>query len=338
MRVCVPSLVSRGPDNKPPAPRPLKIHITVSQRANDQRLYEQYHVNAWRKTEDKQSQLRHPMALRTFIPTHQLVRTGHNVRAASSTQSLHPKSSLRTTRAILEYADPDAIEVLRARDDRQPSAFQLEPSAVNLLLGRSKSIVTTERVSYSLLKSPKGGERGSTTRNRRHARDTKTGSHSDDAIVVGFIDETVRPEQLDDMTKWPSNMPEERSKSFVLPTNNSSPSRRLSSPLAGIRSSLSNKERSFIPMTSPRNYNHHYNQRQHNDPSISSSTSSSSSSTIHITMLPPPPPITTTVIAETVLSSPSRVRPSIPRPLMNFNVQSLIEMHDYIILYSLNHQ
>ncbi|XP_034952537.1 uncharacterized protein [Chelonus insularis] len=271
---------------------------------NEQWLYEQNMLMLGEKAEDRQSHHRHPMALRTFIPTHQLVRTNYNVQTTSSTQSLHPKSSLRTTRAVLEHVDPDAIEVFGAltREDRQPSA-----ASVNLLLGRLKSNISSERVFNSLLKSPKA-ERSTTTRNRRHARDSKTASReirNDDAIVVGFIDETIQPEPTD-LIQWHPNMLEERSKSFILPNNSSPTSRR--SPLTGNRPSPSNKERSFLLMTSPRNHhrNHHHNQRQHHDPSISSSTSSSSSSTIHITMLPPPPPITTTVTAETALTSPSR--------------------------------
>lgn len=301
------------------------------------------------KAEEKQSQLQHPMALRTFIPTHQLVRTSSNVQSTKSssssssslptttittmttttTQSLHPKSSLRTTRAVLEYIDPEIIETVdaTARENRQASL-------INLHLGRSiKSIIASnaERMSYSLVKSPKS-ERGTSTKSRqRHSRENKSNreTHSDDAIVIGFIDETVKPKVSDDNQRQPL-MLEERSKSFVMP-NSISPNRRLS-PLIGNRSSSTNKERTFLPMTSPRNHHRNHHHRQHHDPSISSSTSSSSSSTIHITMLPPPPPpppitnnttTTTTVIAETTLTSPltSRVRPSnfpIRRTFTNF--------------------
>ncbi|KAK0085477.1 hypothetical protein PV325_005065 [Microctonus aethiopoides] len=285
-----------------------------------------------KEAEEKQSQLQHPMALRTFIPTHQLVRTSNNIQSTTSsssssptttittmttttTQSLHPKSSLRTTRAVLEYIDPEIIETVdaTARENRQTSL-------INLHLGRSiKSIIASnaQRMSYSLIKSPKS-ERGTSTKNRqRHSRENKSNreTHSDDAIVIGFIDETIKPKVSDDNQRQPL-MLEERSKSFVMP-NSISPNRRLS-PLIGNRSSSTNKERTFLPMTSPRNHHRNHHHRQHHDPSISSSTSSSSSSTIHITMLPPPPPpppitnnttTTTTVIAETTLTSPLTSRP-----------------------------
>lgn len=239
------------------------------------------------------------MALRTFIPTHQLVRSIHPSIRPPSSHSQHPKSSLRTTRAVLEYNDPDAIEVLGSKTtDKHAVSYKVDPASVNLLLGRTLSSLTAERLSNSLSKSPKY-ERNTATRNRRNTRyrTNRDSYHSDDSIVVSFIDETIKPnDHSSDHEQWHHGT-EERSKSFVLP----SLSRR--SPLIGNRNDCPIRERTCLTM-SPRN---HRNHQQHHDPSISSSTSSSSSSTIHITMIPPAPPITN-VIAETALTSPSRVR------------------------------
>ncbi|XP_044575739.1 uncharacterized protein LOC123259349 isoform X3 [Cotesia glomerata] len=273
------------------------------------------------RAEEKKSQIRHPMALRTFIPTHQLlVRSNHNSRPSttvassksSTTQSLHPKSSLRTTKAILEHTGHDSDTNSPSIDsDCQPSvAYRAEPPSVSLLLGqsRSKSMISGERMPYSLLKSPKG-----CSARKRHSKHVGGGNNeTEDAMLIGFIDETVKPEEDQ---RHSSSSIEEKLKSLA----SSSPTRR--SPLlinrSSSSSSCSNKQSLFsVPATSPRNHRNHanvinnnsigINQRQHHDPSISSSTSSSSSSTIHITMLPPPPPPTNNSVAETALTSPSR--------------------------------
>ncbi|XP_044011704.1 uncharacterized protein LOC122854795 isoform X3 [Aphidius gifuensis] len=279
-------------------PGRIELYETGRSSATDQEVKE---------AEEKQSQLIHPMALRTFIPTHQLIKKNHD-----NIQSNTSRNSLRGKRAVLEYHDFDAIEKINTPTIDYPSvAFKVEPPSVNIIVGNKN--ITNDNMSYSIIKSPKNGRTTSLKNNKKQCKLTNRYSQSNDEIVVGFIDETIH--QIDEKSdSWSPVIIDDIKTNYILSKNYN----KNYSPLIGSCLSITNRDKSFL---STKNFRkHHYNQRFNHDPSISSSNSSSSSSTIHITMLPTPPPpppsvptttttttgTTTTTTAETILSSPSR--------------------------------
>lgn len=272
------------------------------------------------------------MALRTFIPTHQLIKKNHD-----NVQSNISRNSLRGKRAVLEYHDFDAIEKINTPTIDYPSvAFKVEPPSVNIIVGKKNT--TNDHMSYSIIKSPKNGRTTSLKNNKKQCKLTNRYSQSNDEIVVGFIDETIH--QTDEKyDSWSPVVIDDIKSNFISSKNYN----KNYSPLIGSCLSTTNRDKNSLSIKNFRK--HHYNQRLNHDPtSISSSNSSSSSSTIHITMLPTPPPppsssvpstittttaTTTTTTAETILSSPSRVRPSNTPRYKNINLFFIFLMNSF---------
>ncbi|CAG5106090.1 Protein of unknown function [Cotesia congregata] len=236
-----------------------------------------------------------PRAYADKSATLDIRRRQRNKENDSSISTMPRKSALVKTTAEVYRNQPGRIE-----------NYQPGQSTPAVGVGEKETKEWWDEVMDIFDRSPKGSS--VRKRHSKHAGNNET----EDAMLIGFIDETVKPEEDQ---RHSSSSIEEKLKSLA----SSSPTRR--SPLlinrSSSSSSCSNKQSLFsVPATSPRNHRNHanvinnnsigINQRQHHDPSISSSTSSSSSSTIHITMLPPPPPPTNNSVAETALTSPSR--------------------------------